>query len=223
MKNTRKRPGTKTAKKKKHATISRISEKLDRLEEKVDVIRKGQEETEEDVEDTLEAEEKVEKEVHVIDKEIHKVENEMHKMEEGIEKVEESVLNIGKFTMGREHFMELARGTAGAFLGVGIGMSIKDIPELAAGLGWNNILGIFAFIMVVGAILIYKNEKQWIEKEGKFFVVKRLVVLFIICICVEALALYIFNTMPLEMNLILKTLIVGSYPAMSGAITFTIA
>ncbi len=72
-------------------------------------------------------------------------------------------------------------------------------------------------------MLIYKNEKDIIKEKGNIFVVKRLTVLFIISLTVEIVALYLFNLMPTDFDLAIRSLIVGSYPAMSGAITFSIS
>ncbi|MCK4715000.1 MAG: hypothetical protein KAT35_05455, partial [Candidatus Aenigmarchaeota archaeon] len=91
-----------------------------------------------------------------------------------------------------------------------------------ANLEWIHAGSILFFIFLVGALLIYKNEKEWIEKQGNWFVPKRLTHLFMISIGVEIVALLIFNMMPAELDIAIKTIVVGSYPAMSGAITFTI-
>ena len=146
----------------------------------------------------------------------------MNHVEKNIDKIEESIVQIGRFTVGREHFMELARGVAGAFLGVGVGLGIRWMPGVAENLAWANAIGILVFIFALGAILIYKNEKEWISKQGNSFIPKRLMHLFMISIGVEIVALYLFNLMPTDPSIAIKTLIVGSYPAMSGAITFTI-
>lgn len=225
--------------------ISKINRKLDRLERKMDAIRKEQRETEDVLEETTDStQDVVEREVRKISREVDAVEGEVQDVEKNIEKVEqdidriekdidqigenvskmeENLLTIGRFTVGREHFMEMARGAAGAFLGVGIGMGIRWIPGVAESLEWINVISILIFILAVGALLVYKYEKEWVEKHGGIFVVKRILFLFVISMGIEAAALLLFNMMPVGIEAMVKTLIVGSYPAMAGAITFTIA
>jgi uncharacterized membrane protein len=192
-----------------------MSMKLDRLEMKIDLLRKQQENTEDDIEESLDATEDTEEDVENLGKD-------MDKVEKDIDKIEESIMQIGRFTVGREHFMELARGVAGAFLGVGVGLGIRWMPGVAENLAWANAVGILVFIFALGSVLIYKNEREWIRKQGNVFIPKRLMHLFIISIGVEVIALYLFNMMPADPSIAVKTLVVGSYPAMSGAITFTI-
>ena len=190
------------ARKRKTAKALSLSERLESIEEKIDQIKMQQEDT---------------------GKEVHQELDAAHHIEDEVRKMEDDLVKIGNFAVGREHVMELARGTAGAFLGVGLGMSIRYIPDMAQSLEWFHAIAILLFIMGFGALLIYKNEKAWIQKEGLSFVPKRLVTLLIISIVVEAITLMMFNAMPSGAELITKTLIVGSYTAMSGAITFTIA
>lgn len=203
------KPKTRKQKTPKAATVSVISQKIDKLEDKIDLLRKQQEKTEDDVEESLKDADEVEKEVEHIEKDIGKL--------------EEEVVNIGRLTMKKRHFAELVRGVAGAFLGVGIGMGMRLVPIMAEKVEWSNAVGILAFIFLLGAMLIYKNEKDIIKEKGNIFVAKRLTVLFIISLCVEIVALYLFNLMPADPDLAIRALIVGSYPAMSGAITFSIS
>ena len=189
--------------------ISEMSEKMDRLERKIDALRKQSERTEDDVEESLEGQEETEKDIN--------------KLEKDIDKIEEQVYKLGKFTVGREHVMELARGAAGAFLGVGIGLGVRWMPGMAENLEWVHAGAILFFILVVGSLLIWKNEREWIARQGNWFIPKRLVHLFIISLVMESIGLVIFNMMPSDPSVAIKTLIVGSYPAMSGAITFTIS
>jgi hypothetical protein len=200
---------------KKADAVSEISRKMDRLERKIDLLRRQSEKTEDDVEESLQDRKDA-------DKDIEGIEDDVQKMEKDIDKMEEAIFQIGKITIGREHVMELARGAAGAFLGVGIGLGVRWMPGIAANLEWIHAASVLVFIFMVGSLLVWKNEREWIAKQGNWFIPKRLIHLFIISIGVEIVALSIFNMLPLGLEDVIKTLIVGSYPAMSGAITFTI-
>ena len=211
------RPGKKAmpAPPKRDNSLTAINEKLERLESKIDQLRKQSAETEKDVEESLDSSQEVEEDVEGVGKDIER-------MEQDIGRLEEKLVRFGRVTVGREHFMEMARGTAGAFMGVGLGLGIRWIPDMARDLPWTNAIGILVFVIALGSLLIYKNEKAWIEKQGRVFVLKRLTHLFAISVCVEIIALVLFGTMPMELGAASKTLIVGLFPAISGAITFTI-
>lgn len=229
----------------KTGEISKINKKLDKLEKKMEVIRKEQKETEDNIEESVDStHDVVKKEVSKVSKEVNKVEGEVDNVEKNIgkigqdidivekninklgkdvEKIEENLLTIGRFTVGREHFMEMARGAAGAFLGVGIGLSTGWVPGTVAGLQWVHIIAILAFVLGIGSILIFKYEKEWVDKHGNVFVIKRITYLFIISLGIQFIALILFNLLPGDVDTIVRVLIAGSYPAMAGAITFTIA
>jgi uncharacterized membrane protein len=168
-----------------------------------------------------------EKDIEGMGKEILEKEREIETAERDIidkeKDIKEALIKIAIFTFRRERVLELARGVAGAFLGVAIGFSLMSSPELAVGLAWTNAIGILAFIIAISAVLVYKGKKEWIEKEGAAFIVKRLVALYVICICIEVIALVLFGMFTLEAEPLAKALIIGSYPAMAGAVAFSIA
>ncbi|MBT4604054.1 hypothetical protein HOC01_00305 [archaeon] len=136
-------------------------------------------------------------------------------------KIEKQLLKVGNFTFKRRHLLELIRGTAGAFLGVGLGKSLLSFETLAQTLPWINIIGILIFILAVSALLIYKNEHDFIKKEGFIIVPKRLIFLYTIAIVIEVLSLYLFGGLPSDPSELIKWLIIGSYPAMAGAVSFS--
>jgi len=149
------------------------------------------------------------------EKSIVKEETKIEKEEKKIEKA------ISKFT-ARKYLLELIRGAAGAFLGVGIGESLIGVSKRAESLPWLNIIGILIFILVISSLLIYKNEKDHISNRGTRFVLWRLGELYAISLAMEALGLVLFAAWPGTGELLAKSLIVGSYAAMSGAVSFTI-
>jgi uncharacterized membrane protein len=165
-----------------------------------------------------EIEEKLEKVVKQEDKEIAEIEKE----EQAIER---NLLKLGNFTIKRSHVLELARGTAGAFLGVGLGQALGSSVTLAQKLPWPNIFGILFFVFILVGLLIYKNDKSFIQGEHKDplnYIITKISTLYAISIAVELVGLILFNNFPGWNMLLVKALLVGSYPAMSSAAAFSI-
>ncbi len=168
-----------------------------------------------------------EKNIGKTGKQILEKEREIEKMETNIiikeDEIKEALVKIAIFTFRRERVLEVARGFAGALLGVVIGFGLMINTELVTGLAWYNAIGILAFIIAVSAVLVYKNKKEWVEKEGSIFILKRLLTLYAICICIEVISIALFGIFTFELELLAKTLIIGSYPAMAGAVAFYMA
>jgi uncharacterized membrane protein len=183
---------------------SETKKQLNRIERKLDAL--------EDIEEKLE--DVVKKE----DKEIMEIEKEEHE-------IERTLFKLGDYTIKRSHLLELARGTAGAFLGVGLGQALGGSISLAKSLPWLNVIGILIFIFVLVGLLIYKNDQSFIkgERAEPFeYIFKKISVLYLISICVELFGLFLFNNFPGWNALLVKALLVGSYPAMSSAAAFSI-
>lgn len=153
------------------------------------------------------------------EKRIEQKENKILAEEQKIEKV---LFRIGRFEFRRKHLLELIKGVAGAFLGVGIGRSILNLDSLAEKLQWWNIIGILIFIIGISWLLIYKNEKQYVQKHGFKLVWKKLVFLYAISIIIELLTLWLFASLPADTATLIKVLVIGSYAAMAGAVSFSL-
>jgi hypothetical protein len=172
---------------------------------------------------------RIEKEIKGVEKIEHRVEREEKlelKEQKNIQKeerkIERALFQIGKFTFKRKHLLEIIRGTAGAFLGVGLGKGLLSLSELAETLAWINIVGILLFILIISALLIYKNEHDYIHKKGVFIIWKKLFFLYAISLFVEFFALWLFGGLPGSSIVLGKMLIIGSYSAMAGAVSFSI-
>ncbi|MAG60788.1 hypothetical protein CL619_03300 [archaeon] len=174
---------------------------------------------EEHIEDELKSLKKLEKKVDKEERINLKKQQEIKKEEK---RIESQLFQFGKFTFKRKHMLELIRGTAGAFLGVGLGKSLLSYETLATELPWTNILGILVFIFIVSGLLIYKTEYDFIKKEGMSIVYRKLLTLYLISVIIEFFALWLFGGITGYNAELVKLMILGSYAAMAGAVTFTI-
>ena len=165
---------------------------------------------------------RIERKLGSIKNEEDKILVEEKKVEKEEEKVEKILFKIGQFEFKRKHVLELIRGIAGAFFGVGIGRNLLNLQDLAAKLPWWNVTGILLFVLFVSGLLIYKNEKSFIKQKGYGVVFRKLIVLYVIAIAVELISLWLFKALPPEMAVIVKMLVIGSFAAMGGAVTFSI-
>lgn len=181
-----------------------VNKKLNRIENKLESL--GGIET--DVEKLVERE----------DKELKKIEK-----EEVV--IEKNLLKIGSFTVKRSKVLELARGVAGAFLGVGLGQALGISVTLAKKIAWPNAVGLLFFIILLAGVLVYKNDKTLIagsQKHPVRYVTDRIAVLYAISAIVELIGLILFNNFPGWNSLLVKAIVVGSFPAMSSAAAFSI-
>lgn len=181
----------------------------------------------------------VEKKLDKIDRKLSSLSNIEEKIEQVVEKedkqlveikkeedlIERNLVKLGTFTIKRSHLMELARGTAGAFLGVGLGQALGLSVNLAAKLPWINIFGILIFVFFLVGLLIYKNDKTFIaesKKQPLMYIFNKVMVLYAISLVVLFFGLLLFDSFPGWNVLLVKALLVGSYPAMSSAAAFSI-
>lgn len=164
-----------------------------------------------------------------IDREVKKLEGvekrairEEIKLEAEENKIEKAIFQMGRLTFKRKHLLEIIRGTAGAFLGVGLGLNLLNLKSLALNLPWINVIGILVFILVISSLLIYKNQKDFVKNRGWGIVLKELILLYAIVLLVEWIALALFGGIPDSNGDLVKMIIIGSYSAMAGAVSFSI-
>lgn len=160
-----------------------------------------------------------------IDEIVHRENKEIKKIEKEEESIERSLLKIGNFTLKRSKVLELARGTAGAFLGVGLGEALGGSVVLAEKIPWLNAIGLLIFILLLASLLVYKNDKtlmQGSQKHPLRYIGDKILVLYTISLCVELVGLILFNNFPGWNGVLVKALVVGSFPAMSSAAAFSI-
>jgi hypothetical protein len=156
---------------------------------------------------------------------VAKEDNELAKVQKEEKYIEKSLFSLGNYTIKRSHVMELARGTAGAFLGVGLGTALGLSETLAKRLPWVNIIGILAFVFLLVSLLIYKNDKSYIhgaKKNMVKYISYKVIVLYSISLIVLLAGLILFNDFSGWNLLLVKALLVGSYPAMASAAAFSL-
>lgn len=157
---------------------------------------------------------------------VAKEDEELAEIDKEEQKIEKALLKLGNFTIKRSHLMELARGAAGAFLGVGLGQVLVNSVKVADNLRWANIVGILIFVFLLVGVLIYKNDKGLMAKAEKHparFITERIIALYTISLSVELIGLFLFNNFPGWNGLLVKSLLVGSFAAMSSASAFSLA
>lgn len=137
-------------------------------------------------------------------------------------KLEQAMFQLGKFTFRRKHMLEVIRGVAGSFLGVGLGRQLLNMETLASSLAWWNIFGILIFVLAISALLLYKNEKDFIARDGLGVVWRKLAFLYVMALAMEVLALFLFGGLPGSGVLLFKVVVIGSYSAMAGAVSFSL-
>jgi hypothetical protein len=188
--------------------MDKYSAKLDVIDSKLDSL--------EGIEDKLE---------HLVSKEedqIKRLEKEEGSIEHEERRIEKSLLKLGNFTIRRTHLLELARGVAGAFVGVGLGQALGGSVALAKKLPTANAIGILIFIFIMVGILVYRYDKQYITGNPWVYLVRKIGLLYVISIVVQIIGLQLFDAFPGWNVILVKALIVGSYPAMSAAVAFTL-
>lgn len=170
--------------------------------------------------------EKIEKLERHVEGTLDKEQKELEIIENEEAKIEKSLFQIGTISIKRSHLLELARGAAGAFLGVGLGQALGGSVNMAKTLPWPNTIGILLFIFLIVSVLIYKNDKDILLKKNAsqkaFYISQKLLFLYIISLFVQFLGLILFNSFPGWSPVLIKALIIGSYSAMSSAVAFTL-
>jgi len=188
----------------KNKKMSQVELKLDRINRKLSVLG--------DIEKDLE-------------KIVEKEDKELNKVQQEEAYIEKTLVKLGNYTIKRSHLMELARGTAGAFLGVGLGTALGLSVNLAHKLPWINIFGILIFVFLLVGLLIYKNDKSYIHESRSStlgYVTSKVLILYTISLVVLFAGLILFDDFPGWNLLLIKALLVGSYPAMASAAAFSL-
>jgi hypothetical protein len=151
-----------------------------------------------------------------------KIEEKEAQIKKDEEKIERVVFQMGEFTFKRRHLLEGIRGTAGAFLGVGLGRGLLNMEALANSLPWWKVIGLLFFILALSTLLLYKSLRKEVDKGGWNIIWRRLFALYAISLIVEFFALWLFGGIPASPEALAKIMILGSYSAMAGAVSLLV-
>ena len=168
--------------------------------------------------------ERDEKRLEKHEKKIEKEEKNIQKLEKKIIKDEEKILfELKKLTVKKKHLMDLIKIVAGALLGTSFGAGLIGKADLAMKLPWINVVGIFLLAFLIAALLVYKAERKNVAKGKSVFgyVITRVIYIWVVATIISSLASILFMTESLEAAILIKSLLIGSYPAVAGAIGFS--
>jgi uncharacterized membrane protein len=162
---------------------------------------------------------------------IKKEEKKIIKEEKKIEALEKKILRdekkillaVGKLKIRKEHFFDFIRIVAGALLGTSLGRGFIK-TDLATNLPWINIFGIFVLSFAISSLLVYKAERKTIAHiDNKYFYMfKRVIYIWIIAAVVSSLSSLLFMVDYPNKELFIKNMLINLYPAIAGAIGFSL-
>ena len=139
-----------------------------------------------------------------------------------LEEEQELLAKIGKIKVKKTHILDFFKVVGGALVGTSFGSQFLNATELAGILPWMNVVGILILSLAIGGALIYKSDQKHIKKmksPGRYIVL-RLLYIWLIATGVGGLSVFLFLTEPVSSVALLKSMLVGSYPALAGAIGF---
>jgi hypothetical protein len=203
--------------------LSSIEKKIGALEREDKKIERDDQKIQEEDKRIEREEEKIGREEVKLEKNEVKIEHEVANVERREHEIEKVLLKVGIFSLKKKHLLELVRASAGAFLGVGLGKNLLDLKKLAETLPWFNVVGILLFVLLISALLIYKNQKDYYV-QGKDFkaIIRKLAIIYLVTLGIEILSLYLFAALDQPAGTLLKMIIIGSYSAMAGAVSFSL-
>ncbi len=173
---------------------------------------------------------KEEKYIKRTEKKILKEQKALEKQEKNLEKIEKNILKeergiravLKSLKIEKHHVLDFIRIAAGALVGTGLGSIIIRQKDLALTLPWRNILGIIFVALLLAGLLVYKAERKSLEKRAYplRYIAVRVAYIWIIATVISGATSLLFIAQP-ELNLItLKSILIGSFPAIAGAIGF---
>jgi hypothetical protein len=236
---------TKKRAKEKGAVPASMIRKIERIEKRLEKAGKEDRDIREEHRKLLKAVDEVADEEKVTQNVMLKVGKDLHKnielldrkqrflggQQEAIRKAGDKILKaeqesikeidaLGKYSVKRKYYLELSRGFAGAFFGTAIVYSIISVPAMAMAMTSIQSATLLAFILVFSLFMLYRNQKLWVEQSAMVLAVKRLALLYLASIVMGVVALFLTGGLTMAIDAIFKSLVLGSFPAMAGAVLF---
>jgi len=169
----------------------------------------------------------VQKNIELIDKkqrflgtqqeELKKAENKLLRTEQEIAK---DIDMFGKYSVKRKYHLELTRGLAGAFLGTAIAYILVNMSLASVNMTLAQAGLLMVFVLGFSFIMLYRNQKLWVEEGAAAFAAKRLFLLYAISVVIGLIALLLTGGFTPAADVMFKSVALGSFPAMAGAVLF---
>lgn len=154
---------------------------------------------------------------------LEKQEKKLEKIEKSILKEEKGIRSILKsLKIEKHHFLDFIRIAAGALVGTGLGSIIIRQKDLALALPWRNILGIIFVALLLAGLLVYKAERKSLEKKNHplRYITVRVAYIWLIATVISGATSLLFIAQPELSFITLKSVLIGSFPAIAGSIGF---
>lgn len=167
---------------------------------------------------------KIAKKLEKDEKRIVKEEKNIEKLERKIVKDEKAILlAIGKLKIKKEHLFDFIKIVAGSLLGASLGKKFID-SELAVELPWLNVIGILLLIFAISYLLVYKAERKTLahKRHKQIYILTRILYIWIVATMVGSLSALLFMTEYPGKEIFIKSLLINLYPAVAGAIGFSL-
>ncbi|HLD05476.1 MAG TPA: DUF2391 family protein [Candidatus Nanoarchaeia archaeon] len=175
-------------------------------------------------EDRLEREEeRIEQEEKNILTQENKIEQEEAQLLEEQKKIESMTSDIEKKLtdkpLARITMRDITKGLIGAFVGVAAHFTFTYVREVAENIGYSRATLLYILSYIIGFLFIYKTGFRDV-REIKFmnFLPIRVTVIYVTCIGVTLVVLFLFNLVDIHnLGLLYKQVAVTSIPAILGA------
>ena len=115
----------------------------------------------------------------------------------------------------------MTKGFVGAFFGIVVSNFLFDFP-IVINVPWVNIIGLTVFLLITSIVVLYNQEKRFLEKLGSFHLIRELVIMYLSAFIGIFFTLLFFNILPFSIEGFLRHIFIFLVPAIVGALTLTV-